>query len=397
MSIFMSDYSDRHSSSSSSQTVSNDSEPSYTLKTLKDYLARRKFYVKTQFVADDDTIIFIKVHSESIGENILIYFPSKYSVPKESGNIQSVELVPYELTDKDLLSIQEQEEKENTENYSELQIDDLKDKDSYSDEQYKPISIDSNKEYIIRKSMVRYIGQLNKFKNCTTHIKYKFAILTDNALCVINRYNETECYLIKNGSNLVQNIIDTKTDTVVPIVHELYIMIDLPSFYEKINHVPDDVIKIHRNFYNTLNRAHTKQTALVEHRFKNYQLVITRLLAEYTKNNKYLDLLQSLSQSLEIAIKQEDQLIQKIDIIKGTKEKSTLVKDTEKSFKISKNEQELQRIREIKTKNLKLLHEIKARYHNFLLTFDSTIIETCMHLKQIEEGISRLGIVFDKK
>jgi hypothetical protein len=342
------------------------------------------------------------VHAESIGEDILIYFPSKYNIPKESGNIPCIEIIPYDLTEKDLLSLQDQEEKETRENYGELQIDDLKDKDSFTDDQlqrqYAPISIDSNREYLIRKAMVRYTNQLNKFKNCTTHIKYKFAILTNDAMCIINRYNETECYLIKDsGNGVVHNIIDSKTDSVVSISHELYIMVDLPSFYEKISQVPDDLIKIHRNFYATLNRAHTKQTAMAEHRLKYHQLIVTRMLAEYARNNKYLEMMNTLTTSLEKSIEQEEQIIQKIKIIstKSPDDKPTVAKDTERSFKLSKNEQDLQKVRELKVKTAKLLHEIKTKYHNFLVTFDSVITETCFNLKQIENNISLLGINLD--
>jgi hypothetical protein len=278
-------------------------------------------------------------------------------------------------------------------------MDDIKDRDSFSESNiYKPISIDSNREYLIRKSMVRYTNQLDKFRNCTAHIKYKFAILTNDVLCVINRYNETECYLIKNGGSLVSNIIDSKTDTVIPIGHELYVTIDLPSFYEKINQVPTELIRLHKIFYSTLNRAHTKQTATAEHRFKNYQSIVTKMMSEYSKNSKYLEMMESLTQSLEKSIEQEEQIIQKIAIVGVQDPKSTMTKDTERSFKISKNETDLQKIREVKIKTGKLLHEIKTRYQNFLITFDSTITDTCASLKNIEQGISRLGInLSDKK
>lgn len=392
-----------HSSSSSAhreEDTERDSrraeEPPHTLKVFKDFLARRKLYVKTQFVTDDN-IAFIKVHVESIGEDILVYFPSRYTVPRENGSVPSVELIPYELTEQDILSIREQDEEETRENYNELQIDDLKDKDSFSDDNYKPISINSNRENQVRKSMVRYTNQLNKFKKCTEHIKYKFAILTNDVLCVINRHNETECFLVKEGRNLVQNIIDSKSDSVIPIEHELYVLIDLPSFHEKIAHVSGDLIKIHRNFYATLNRAHTKQTALAEHRFKNYQLMIARLLTEYTKNGKYLDLIASLTDSLEKSVEQEDQLIQKIKIINDQKDQPTMAKDTERSFRLSKAEKDLLQVRELKTKTTKLLHEIKARYNGFIVSFDQAITETCQNLRQIEQSITKMGVSLEKK
>lgn len=389
---------DSFSSSSSSTERDLPEGSKYTLRSLREFLARKKFFIKSQFVGEDG-VVFIKVHCESIGEDILIYFPSKFNVPGETG-LASIDIVPYDLTDKDLLSLQQTEEKETQENYTELQIDDLKDSGSFADENYKPLSIDSNREYLLRKAMVRYSNQLNKFRNCTVHIKYKFAILTNDTLCVINRYNETECYLIKNtGTPLIQNIIDSKTDSVVPIGHELYVLIDLPSFYEKINTIPDDLIKVHKNFYATLSRAHTKQTALTEHRFKNYQLIVSKMTSEYTRNGKYLEMMASLTKSLEKSVEQEEMLLQKQKIVSQGNEEAnkTMSKDTERSFKLSKNEQELSRVREVKAKTSKLLHEIKTRYHSFLITFDSAITETCANLKQVEESMNRLGVKIPEK
>lgn len=366
-------------------------KPSYTLRKLRDFMATKKYFVQRQFVVDDN-VVFIKVHTESIGENILIYFPSKYNIPAETGGVPITEIIPHELTDKDLLSIQKQSDSDVKENYGELTIDDLKDPDSYSDDNYKAISLDSNRDNDIRKKMVKYTAQLEKFRNCTTKIPYKFAILTDDVLCIINRYNETENYLVKNGKGLVPNIIDSKTDTLCPIEHELYVLIDLPSFYEKIGQVPDDLLRLYRNFYAVLNRAHTKQTAVVEHRFKNYQAINAKMIGDYSTKSKFLDLMSTLTNSLDKSIKQERELIEKIGLIEGSRDSSTMSKDADRSFKLSKNDNELQKIRELKKKTIEMLHEIKIKYHNFLLIYDSVITETSRDLKNIETNIGSLGI-----
>lgn len=370
-------------------------QPEYTLKKLKDILASKRFYINRQFV-NDDSIVFIKVYSEAIGESILIYFPSKYNVPKEVGSIPITEVNPYELSDKDVLILQEEDEKELRDQYHELQIDDLKDVDSFSEDHYRPISIDGNHENVIRKKMVRYNKQLEKFKSCTSKLKYKFAILTEDVLCVINRHNDTETYIVKNGRGVVPNILDTKTDTVTVIDHELYVMIDLPSFYEKINRVPGDIIKLYRNFYSTLTRAHTKQTAHTEHRFKNYQFIISKMVEMYGQKSKLLGLMDNLISSLEKSLQKEQQIMETMTILKENSAATTMASDKERTLKLTKQEQELNRIREVKKKTAEMLQEMKRKYHSFVVTFDSVATETTRNLKQIEDNLKLLGISPDQ-
>ncbi len=355
-------------------------------------MAMKKYFISHQFIVDDN-VVFIKVHIESIGENILIYFPSKYNVPREYEVTSSTEITPYELTDKDLLISQKSQAADVTD-YGELNIDSIKDINAFNDDNYHQINIDSNRDSVIRKKLVCYSNQLTRMKNCTAKIKYKFAILTDEILSIINRYNEVETYLIKNGKGLVPNIVDSKTDTIIPIEHQLYVLIDLPSFYEKINQIPDDIIKLYRNFYGTLSNTHTKQTSMAEHQFKNYQQIISRMVGEYNKKNQMLDLMTSLTESLEKSKAQETALLEKIAIVESKRD-SSMTKDTDRSFKLSKGQQELQKIGDLRKKIRETLHEVKAKYHNYRLTYDNVITETTRDLKNTEANMALLGITLE--
>lgn len=368
-------------------------EPKQSLSGLRAFMAQKRIFVKTQFISEG-AITFLKVHLEGIGEDILIYFPSKYIVAPDV-NLPILEIVPYELTDDDMMSLHRQDEKDTNNTYGEIVIDELKDQDSFSSDSYKPIALDNTKEHAIRKSLFKYQLQLQKFRACTEHIKYKFAILRDDSLSVIDRHNETGCYSIKGNNKILSNIIDSKTDNVIVIPHELYILTDLPSFYEKIDELSSDVIKLYKNFYATLNVAHTKQTALAEHRFKNYSLLIKSFLADYAKNAKFLDHIGTLTSQLEKSIAQERQLIEKVKIIEGHKNTS-LNNETENSFKMSKVEEELNKARDVKTRTTKLLQEVKQRYNAFLLTFDFTVSEVCKNLKAIETTLAGMNIKLDR-
>lgn len=367
----------------------------YSLNSLRQFMAKKRLFTKMQFIIDD-TVAFIKIHLESIGENILVYFPSAYVVPKESESVPIVEIVPYELSEEDKILIASSEENEDKESYSELNIDDLKDKDSFSSESYKPISIDNNKEQQVRKQISSYQNQLDKFRRATAHIKYKFAIMTNNVLSVISRRNEVESYIMRSNGPMIKPIVDGKNDTIIQIPHELFIVIDLPSFFEKIDQVTTDVLTVYKNFYSMLNRAHTKQTALAEHRFKNYNLLIGRLMMDYGKNAKYLEMITSLTASLEKTVEQEQALLQKLKIVNENQANGTAA-DTAKSFKLNKGEQDLVKIRDLKAKTTNLLQDIKARYNSFIISFDHTISIVCKNLRGMESEISALGISINSR
>lgn len=377
------------------ENKSSNNTTNYSLNSLREFMSKKRLFTKTQFIIDDN-VAFIKVYLESIGESILVYFPSAFEIPREEGTIPIVEIVPYELSEEDKALIASTDNNEDKESYSELNIDDLKDKDSFSSESYKPIAIDNNKEQQIRRQIADYQNQLDKFRRATTNIKYKFAIMTNNTLSVISRRNEVESYILRSGGLMIKPIVDTKNDTVIQIPHELLIVIDLPSFFEKIEQVTMDVLTVYKNFYSMLNRAHTKQTALAEHRFKNYNILIGRLMSDYAKNAKYLDMIASLTSSLEKTVEQEQSLLQKIKIVNDS-QGTGMGADTTKSFKLNKGEQDLAHIRTLKSKTTNLLQDIKTRYNSFIISFDHTISIVCKNLRGMESQISALGISMDSR
>lgn len=355
---------------------SSGSEDKYSLKRLKDFFSSRKIAIIHQFIADG-SIVFVKARIESIQDSILIYFPSKYDISPDY-NMSYTELVAYDLTEKDLIYLQEHAEKEMKENYGELNLD----ADDENEDHFREININENKDVNIRKSLMIYSNQLNKFKNCVNKLKYKLSILSNTVFCTINRHNELETYLVKDGKGLVSNIIDGVTDEIHYIDQEMYIAIDLPSFYEKLPSVKEDIIKFYKHFYHILNKAHTKQTAQAEIKLRNHQVLINKMIGMYKSKSNFLDMIEKLHNTYESAKSQEEQIIQRIKIIEDQKAKNPeLINDQDRIMKLTKNEKDLQSIKENIKKVLNTLSEIKKQYHNFLISYDSTISETNIYLK----------------
>lgn len=359
----------------------------YSIRKLKEYFELKKFYIIQQYIIED-IIVFIKVYSEQIGESILIYFPSKYKVPKDTTNtLATIELDPLEINYKEI-NIEEEEKDDSV--YNEIQIDGIKDSNGYN--MYKPLDLSNINEMKLKKIIYRYNKQLENFKNCVLNIPYKFSIVNEFLMCNINRHNEIENYIIRNGKGMIKNIIDTKTDNVISIEHELSILIDLPNFYNKLSDIQNDIIKLYKNFYHMLTMAHTKQTATAESKFKNYQAMISKMVSTYNDKNKFLDILSGLNVTLEKNLNQETQILQKIDIIKEKEIDSSMIADRDKNLRLSKQEQDLIKIRDVKKKTMRLLQEVKSQYHNWLLKYDYVISQCVKDLKNIEDNIRLLEL-----
>ncbi len=77
--------------------------------------------------------------------------------------------------------------------------------------------------------------------------------------------------------------------------------------------------------------------------------------------------------------------------IKNTNE-NTLIKDTERSFKLSRNEKKLQDIHELKKRSVNILKQIKNKYNTFLLNYDNSIYESTKYILEISKLLKSIGI-----
>lgn len=366
----------------------------YPLKTLKDFLLSNKYFIMRQFIGSDENVLFLKIYCESIGEPFLLYIPSKYFIRPEEGGSPITKIEDYDISEADLLSYYQGEEDKNNDSFNDIELDCLKDADSYAESQFKPIDLDNKNDYATRTKTIRYNRQLNKFKYCTSKSPYKFSILSNETLCVINRHNSVDNYLVRDSKNIISNIIDNSTNIITTIDHDFYIIIDLPSFYDKINNVPDDILKIQKTFYGIISKIHTTQTKIAQHKLQYSQFYLAGLNSTYIQKSKLLTEIDKLNAIITLSLDKERQLYDTIVILKtaATNSTSTSTGDSDRVFKIKKNEEELKKTREVKKKTAELLTEIKRKWNNFLLNYDTAIFKSCESLATIETEMKTIGI-----
>ena len=214
-----------------------DKEESFSLFKLKSVIEKSNKILR--YYSEEGYYKFIEVVSNTDGEKIFIYIPSKYPVKidpdipyTEINIISSDDDIDIKPTSKEL------------ESYTEIKIDGLESppnlfldtEEADNLVQYKTINlntIDSVKEYIKDAN-----SQLERFKLCTTGVKYKFGILTSSVLSIINRHNEVNHFYIKSP---LKNVYK-----------ELCIVIDLENYYNKIDSSSPEIRKIYISFFSIL-------------------------------------------------------------------------------------------------------------------------------------------------
>lgn len=346
----------------------------YNIHKLKNFLAKKSIYITKIFITED-TITFLSVMIESVGEEILVYIPSKYSIDPPEENILPVyELDPFEIEETSSLLAQE------TDVYNEIHSTDLYDDDNNEllVDDYKPIEINKKSN----NQLYRYYNQLQKFKNCVSHIRYKIGIITDRSITIINRHNEIDTYKV------LQKRIGGYASK-----PNMILIIDLENFYKKLDRVGDDIINVHKTFYGVLHKAHNKQSLILEARMKNYHVTALQLTALYTQKSKFLDMMDTLTNSLEQAKKKEYAITVVWNEIESKREQSkTLNSEVDRSFKLSKTEKELQSVKDLKNKIIKTLRDIKHQYNQFLLDYDYSVGESVKRLNEITRLLQDVGV-----
>lgn len=342
--------------------LESEPEPKYTLKKLEDIMKSKGYHIDHEFVLDNN-IIFIRVIVESTGDKILVYFPSKYSISHDENrgiNRQWTKLNQYEEDESETINISGDED------YKEIELGAVKSLD-ISDANYEEIKIDGEKNRKIRKYINQHISQLENFKRCTVNIPYKFSILTNSTLCVINRHNDTESYILDRDVDIIEELYDPKTKKTEKILQEFYVTIDLKNFYEKMTTLSSDIININKDFYNKINEIHTKRIVKIGNVFSTYQNMIHRMIQSHS-NNKFHSVISNLTDTIQLA---------------NVKEKSILSRNMPSSISTI----DLKKISQAREQSIKMLNDVKLKYHSHMIQLDYIIGEITKNTKELENTI----------
>lgn len=356
---------------------------SSVINRLEDFLLSKFFKIEKKYTIDG-RCAFVKVFSQQSGDDLVVSIPSEYSVPINDG----VELILFSDVDTEV----DYSKTNVIAPYQEMSINGLENDSVYLDplevdrlmEQYQAINIDSEKAETLKSYMSQFKKQLDRLKSCTNNIKYKLCIISECCLCVITKLNTVECYAVKSC------IPNDKLEK------DLLISIDLESFYDKMDTVHQDIERVYKNLYLVLNKAHERQSSVIDSRLRQYQGVQESIKKTYSQKSKYEDIIKKLENDLRVIKREEDKLIKKIESIRGIAE-THMSKVANKSFNLDHLKKEYENLLNIKDEVVNNLAKLKKNYNNFVLDFDRVTFDNIILFKKASSNFISIGVIPEHK
>jgi hypothetical protein len=360
----------------------NENPELFIFTKLKDLLIENKNRI-VRLYAEDGNYKFIEIISLLDGEKMLIYIPSKYPIPisLEYPYIEIITIDPNEDFDNDLNKL----------NPSSAELDDYKNVLLLSKNKHINITddellnqlndfkeIDLEKDYLtkIKESITIFHSQLERFQKTTNKIKYKFGILTSRVLSIINRHNEIDHYLFKQP--------------IKSISKELIIVLDLESYYNKLEVKDDiniDIRKIYMNIFSSFNNIHSKENIETESKLKYCLDIMEKIPTHYDQQQTYLTMLNELTSKF-VRYNEEEKILQD-RLLKVRYSDET---DVSRSLQINKLELEIEKLNKIRDEAITLYRDMKNKYTEIMLNYDHVLFDNILLLHKIKKNFKVLKI-----
>lgn len=359
-----------------------DKDEKFMFTKLKDLLIENKNKI-LRLYSEDGYYKFIEIISLIDGEKILIYIPSKFPIPI-SLEYPYIELASIDLNedfDKELDKINPSSAE--LKDYGEIKLlskhkninisdDELLDQlNNYS-------SVDLEREYLknVKDSIKIFDSQLERFEKTTSKIKYKFGILNSRILSIINRHNEIQHYIFKQPIKSINK--------------ELVIVLDLESYYNKLDLHDDiniDIRKIYMNIFTSFSSIHSKENNEAEIKLNNILKLVEKLPKQYDEQQNYLSLLNEITSKF-VKYNEEEKVLQD----KLLKVRFSDETDVSRSFQIGKLEAEIEKLEKVRDEAIYLYREMKNKYTEIMLNYDHVLYDNLNLLNKINSNFKMLKL-----
>ena len=362
-----------------------------SIQKLEKLLALKGYTVKNFFVISD-VCAYIEAISIEDASTFLLYIPSKYEFKIRSNekNIHKIKFIEIgdddEIDDSTVEHYASQPDNLRLEQtYTEIETivgHDFQDFDrgdndmaTHLEEAYKrPIKLkDINKDDIHN---IRDIcRQLRRLKYCVQNIKYKVSIIYKNYLCVLNRHEELECYLIKHYSK--------------DEYRRLLVLVNLEIFYEKMDKINIDIEKVREGIFKVLDKNQSMHTRNLYRMLEEKNDVVE--VSNNVINNKtiYSTHISKFKSMLETLTKKENELFEDLDGL-NSKRGEYVHNDATLSHQKSKIEKELDHIDVVKRKVMKHIVGLNSKIENINLSTDKIFFDNTVMMNEIFKNFAEL-------
>jgi hypothetical protein len=359
------------------------------------FLQNKNFYVSRLYSMEND-LMFAEVVSQTTGDEILLYIPSKYIIPARDNvnNIPMHALKEIEIEKNDHLAVEYAGQADDHAielAYGDVDVDLVSNDDHIEDHltnKYKK-TIDirhlSKSEVLQVKSIYR---QLQRLAFGVKNLKYKLAILYKKFLFVVRRDDSITCFEIKKLDGKEKN----KTIRVV---------IDLETFFEKeeLNMI-NDVRTVRDSIYKVLEKNQSTHTNMIQRIMENKKDIFLLPQLCQQKKVKYDALIERLESMYETIKDSETNLINDFEdkkemneVIRANKNDSqtnAVNGDIERVNREAGFQKEKEKLNTLKAAVIKYLTIIRNKKEFFILGIDKVMFDNTIMFDAMMKNFGKL-------
>ena len=362
-----------------------------TLSTNKlEKMLALKGFIPTRYYIMHGLIIYMEIVYIADADTFLLYIPSKYKFSVQKGNnVFKIKYIDIDESDNntadDYAGEPDEHDIENT--YKEIDVHMSPTVKGHNiaqqlEENYKrsitlkDISTEDSKEL---KDIFR---QLKRLRFCVQNVKYKIAIIYKNFLCSIKRDDSIECVSIKkfHGKNC----------------KKLFITVDLELLYEKMDSLMLNMGTIRKGLYHIMDKNHFTHGRTLQRLLDEKSTIIKFSDNAYSKKVEYEKYLKESSDMLIAINKSEKNILKNIYDINSkynNQDLKGLHNDIDKSHQLSKLNQELAKIHNIKEDIIKTIFELKTKREDTMLTVDKIMFDNNVMVECVLRNFKDLGSI----
>lgn len=358
---------------------------------LENFLISHNFIIK-RFFTRKNICIYIQILNILNGDTFLLYIPSKYKIyadDKES-NIK-IDYIDYDFDKMGNIDISAKNlnvDSDYVENsYPEIDINlDIDTANFQKTLENKYIhDIDISRKNNM--NILQTYRQLNRLKLCVQNIVYKICIINNNIMYCITRNNDIQLYQIKNIDIAIDKTVHT---------NDFMVSIDLDEFYKNIKRIDVDIKTVKLSIMKILDKNQDRHIKNMRNMVEKTKYIYTLSDKIHTKKIKIKEYIYSLEKLLDELNVGENEIVRSLGTLKNNHREINIkgmYDDINNSLIISRYENKLSQLKELRQNIIEMLDNVTNQYHNLSLIVDnilfdsSVMIDTLIKHSNILENI----------
>jgi len=232
-----------------------------------------------------------------------------------------------------------------------------------------------------------YYRQLTRLKLCTKHLQYKAGILHGQYLCVVNRYDDIDCYYI----SLDEDSKHTHTNA------KLYGTIDLEYYIENIDRIEEEIKNVVSGVRDVIDKTQNKHANRLNSLITDNILNIKSVIDVQSTKQKYIGYIGKLEQLLAKVNVAENEQLKGLREIEDKSSTNFISDDITKSRLKQAHEKELDKLSKLKQEIVMNLMTARGKHDDLSLFVDRLMFDNIVMLKVVMDNVAKIKHYIEKE